>query len=119
MASMASTYHPMARPSQGWSPTAGTWSATRSALAATCAVIWSVEIVGSAPNQNGAHAAGLVTGRVSGRPPSGRVTVVNQSQSATARFAEAAPASAMTSKACMPAVGWLSDERRSGSRPQP
>ncbi|WP_344836247.1 hypothetical protein [Nonomuraea dietziae] len=70
----------------------------------------------SAPCHHGAVACVTVSGRANGRPPSGRVTVCNQSHSSAARGLGAC---SNTSKACSAEPGWLSGERRSGSRPQP
>ncbi|MEU1727623.1 hypothetical protein [Nonomuraea sp. NPDC005692] len=77
------------------------------------------EVLVSAPAHQGAVPSARVSGSANGRPPSGIVTDSSQSHSATACGAVSGPISSNTSKACSAAPGWLSGERRSGSRPQP
>ncbi|MEU6999778.1 hypothetical protein [Nonomuraea sp. NPDC046570] len=61
----------------------------------------------------------VVSGSANGRPPSGRDTLSSQSHSRAACGAVAGAISSNTSMACSAAPGWLSGERRSGSKPQP
>jgi hypothetical protein len=83
------------------------------------AVICSDEVDESPRCHHGAEAAFVLSGSTNGKPPSSSVTESSQSQSAAACGAVAGAMSSNTSKAWAAAPGWLSGERRSGSRPHP
>lgn len=102
-----------------WPATSAWWRPTRWALAATCVVIWSDDTGVLGSTHNGALPARSALGRANGSPPSGKLMAASQSHNSTARGVVVGATSASTSKACMAPAGWLSGDRRSGSRPQP
>ena len=109
----------VARSSHGWAATAESWTATRCAAAAVIAVICNEELDGAERCHHGPEPAVRLSGNTNGRPPSTSEIDSSQSHNATACEFVVGAISSSSSNAWCAAAGWLSGDRRSGSRPHP